>query len=93
MSCILTSVLCDDLDPVFGSLIVEDLALMKSQIIFVGLGCGQVYSIPVMIEGKILPTPKILYNSTQSIKAIVCLKGLYFIYAQYLKESIRAWVS
>ena len=80
MSCILTSVLFEELDPVLGSMLIEDTAFIKSQIIFVGLGCGQVYCIPVVMESTVLPTPKILYSTIRPIKEIVCLKGLFLIF-------------
>lgn len=97
VSCILTSVLFEELDPILGSLLVEDIALIKSQVIFVGLGCGQVYCIPVVMESKILPSPKILYSSTQSIKQIVCLKDeqtqLYSHMGVFLEGSIMLHIT
>ncbi|KAJ9583802.1 hypothetical protein L9F63_021852, partial [Diploptera punctata] len=74
MSCVLTCVQFEELDPILGSLLVEDITLIKSEVIFVGLACGQVYCIPVVMESNVLPIPKLLYSTTQSLKEIVCLK-------------------
>jgi len=73
----LSSVRCSDLDPTLTSLLLEDMALVWSHVILVGLDFGQVYCVPVAAESKStsLPAPKILYNTTQCISGIVCLKG------------------
>ncbi|XP_023711134.1 uncharacterized protein LOC111866425 isoform X3 [Cryptotermes secundus] len=76
ISCTLTSVRCSDLDPVLASLLLEDLALVWSQIIFVGLDCGQVYCVPVVTESRSASVAgsKIVYSTTQSIAGIVFLR-------------------
>lgn len=81
ISCTLTSVRCSDLDPVLASLLLEDLALVWSQIIFVGLDCGQVYCVPVAAEirSASVAGPKIIYSTTQSIAGIVCLRGWWIM--------------
>jgi hypothetical protein len=77
VSCTLTSVRCSDLDPTLTSLLLEDMALVCSPVILVGLDFGQVYCVPLATESKStpLPAPKLLYNTTQSIAGIVCRKG------------------
>lgn len=76
VSCTLTSVRCCDLDPTLASLLLEDSALVWSQVIFVGLSSGQVYCVPVATESRSpIGTPKVLYSSTQPIAGIVCLRG------------------
>jgi hypothetical protein len=77
VSCTLTSARCGDLDPALASLLLEDLALVSSQVIFVGLDCGQVYCVPVVTESRSAPVvvPKILYSTTQPIARILCIRG------------------
>ncbi|XP_021931783.1 uncharacterized protein LOC110835652 isoform X3 [Zootermopsis nevadensis] len=75
VSCSLTSVRCGDLDPILASLLLEEKALVWSQVIFIGLGCGQVYCVPVATESRSpVGIPKMLYCTTQPIAGIVCLR-------------------
>lgn len=76
VSCTLTSVRCGDLDPTLASLLLEDLSLVWSQVIFIGLDCGQVYCVPVATENRSpMGVPKLLYSTTQPVTGIICLRG------------------
>ncbi|KAJ4444627.1 hypothetical protein ANN_06423 [Periplaneta americana] len=76
VSCTIKCVQCSELDSSLASALLNGAVLDNPQVIFVGLGCGQLYYLPVLLKSKTArsPEPKLLYKTTQPITGIVFIR-------------------
>ncbi|XP_069684875.1 uncharacterized protein [Periplaneta americana] len=76
VSCTIKCVQCSELDSSLASALLNGAVLDNPQVIFVGLGCGQLYYLPVLLKSKTArsPEPKLLYKTTQPITGVVFIR-------------------